>query len=132
MSFQQLPQLPVLPDGWHIFGDNTVLGALGATFRLLGAPDSRYRLCGPKWVVVIAWAVPEDVALGVVLYADQCEVIAEVDGAGFWDALENGVRDWCAEMPAALRARILSDVKPLAMAERIAMAYARAKKAPAR
>lgn len=107
-KFVPLPNLTSLPVGWHVFNDGMCLGALGVTIRVLQTPER---------MLVIDWTIPESFDSGVTLYADPHQIVAEADGDSFWAALATALSDWCGEMPAYLRARLMADVAPLAMAD---------------
>lgn len=119
MSLKPIPLRPEdLPSGWHIFRDGTTLGMLGANVSLLNVPDPDIRLRGPEWTIVLTWRNPTDMGSGVEVYNESCEVVADVDGPGFWGALRQTLTDWVdRRMPETLRARLLAEIAPRAAAE---------------
>lgn len=116
MPLQPIPLRPEdLPEGWHIFRDGRFLGMLGANVSLLNVPDPALRLRGPEWTVILTWSNPTNAGPGIEVYDVPHQVIADVDGPGFWEALRQTLTDWVDQrMPDALRARLLAEIGPRA------------------
>lgn len=114
MSFQKIPDT-TLPKGWHVFNQGMTLGCLGMTVSIERAPSPDHKPeAGPGWTLWLSWPRPETLVPGVTVYAEHDQVIATVDGPGFYGALRQALRDWARSMPESLRGRLLAEINPRA------------------